>query len=42
MDVAGWGWLGLMFAVFLVCKLVFLFFAWKHPEKYLKFKEVIK
>lgn len=41
LDAVGWGWIGIMFAIFLACKLGFLFCAWKHPEKYLRYKEVI-
>lgn len=41
LDVVGWGWIALIVVLFLLCKLIFLFFAWKHPEKYLRFKDVI-
>lgn len=40
-DLAAWGYIALVVIIFLVCKLAFLMFAWRHPERYLKFKEVI-
>jgi hypothetical protein len=41
LDVAAWAYIGLIVTCFILCKLAFLLFAWKHPERYLKFKEVI-
>lgn len=40
-DVAAWSYLGLVLLLFLLFKLGFLLFAWKHPEKYLAYKQVI-
>jgi hypothetical protein len=40
-DVAAWSYIGLVVVLFLVFKLAFLMLAWRHPEKYLRFKGVI-
>ena len=40
-DIACWAYIGLVILIFLICKLVFLFISWKHPDTYLEYKEVI-
>jgi len=40
-DLACWTYIGLIIVTFLIFKLIFLLFAWKNPETYLKYKSVI-
>ena len=40
-DIAAWAYIVRIIVVFLLCKLSFLFFSWKQPERYLQYKGVI-
>ena len=41
LDIGCWLYMGIVALAFLMCKIVYLVWAWKFPESYLRHRQVI-